>query len=93
MHALDGFWHLLNFFWPAAFTAAFSAGLAKLVWRRELAAVRWIDLAAWSAGAGALVLLGGLWLLERDGKLATYGVLVLANALALRWRGWRGWRA
>ena len=63
--------------------------LAKLLWRRELATVRWQVLAGWVAGAGALVQLGGLVLLGRDGRMATYAALVLAATGALWWRGFR----
>jgi len=87
MDALDAFWHLVNLFLPAVALAALSAGLAKLLWRRELAAVRWQRLALGAAAAGALVTVGGLVLGGRDGRMATYALLVLANALALWWLG------
>lgn len=87
MDALDAFWHLANLFVPALALAALSAALAKALWRRELAGVRWVRLAGGAAAAGALVTLGGLVLSGRDGRMTTYAVLVLANALALWWFG------
>jgi len=87
MGPLDALWHLLNFFAPAAGVALATTLLAKLLWRRELAASSWRRLLAWAAGAGALALLGGLVVFGRDGRIATYGALVVATALALWWAG------
>jgi hypothetical protein len=87
MGPLDALWHLLNFFAPALGVASISAALAKLIWRRELAQISWRALFGWSAGAGALALVGGLVLFGRDGRMGTYGALVLACALALWWTG------
>ena len=44
-------------------------------------------LIAWSCSAGSLALLGGLVLLGRDGRMASYGAMVAASALALWWAG------
>lgn len=87
MSPLDGLWHLLNFFAPAVFVGAASAAAAKLLWRRELAAVGWRRLAGWASGAGALALAGGLVVTGRDGRMGTYAAMVLATALALWWAG------
>lgn len=87
MDALDAFWHLANLFVPAVALAALTTALAKLLWRRDLAGVPWLRLALVAAAAGALVTVGGLVLSGRDGRMATYGALVLANALALWWFG------
>jgi hypothetical protein len=87
MGPLDAFWHGLNFLAPAVGVAILAAAAAKLLWRRELAAVRWHRLALWGTLAGATVLVGGLVAFGRDGKMATYGALVVATALALWWAG------
>lgn len=87
MGPLDALWHMLNFFAPALGVGLLSAGAAKLLWRRELAAVRWRRLAAWPVGAGALTLLAGLVVFGRDGRMLTYAALVLASAAALWWAG------
>jgi hypothetical protein len=87
MGPLDAIWHALNFFAPALGVAVLAAAAAKLLWRRELAGVAWHRLALWGALAGAVVLVGGLVAFGRDGKIATYGALVVVTALALWWAG------
>jgi hypothetical protein len=87
MGPLDAIWHALNFFAPALGVAVLAAAAAKLLWRRELAGVAWHRLALWGALAGAIVLVGGLVAFGRDGKIATYGALVVVTALALWWAG------
>jgi hypothetical protein len=84
----DALIHLGNFFLPALAVALFAALGAKLLWWRELKGVGLARLWAWPAGAGALVLLGGLLLLGRDGKMLTYGALCVACAAGLWWAGW-----
>ena len=64
-----------------------AAGAAKLLWRRELGRVSYLRLALWAFAAGAAVLLGGLLLLGQDGRMVTYGTMVVACALALWWAG------
>ena len=87
MGPLDALWHLLNLLAPALGLGLISSALAKAAWHRELRAVRWLDLAGWTSLAGALVTVGGLVLTGRDGRMATYGVMVVAAALTLWWRG------
>jgi len=87
MSPLDGLWHLLNFVAPALGVAVLAASLAKLAWRRELASVSWRLLVTCAAVAGMLALVGGLVVFGRDGKMATYGALVIATALTLWWVG------
>ena len=87
MGPLDAFWQVINLFLPALGLGVLAAAAAKLMWRRELAAVPWRRLAAPACAAGAAVLLGGLVLFGRDGKTATYAALVLVNAVMLWWQG------
>jgi hypothetical protein len=87
MGLLDVLWHLANFFMPALALGALAAGGAKLLWRRELATVRWRRLAGAACAACVVVTLGGLLLLGRDGKMATYACMVVVCALTLWWRG------
>jgi hypothetical protein len=87
MDPLDAFWHLLNLFAPAVGTALLTTAGAKLLWRRELAGVRWQALALVAVAGGSAVTLAGLVIFGRDGRLATYGAMVLAIALTLWWRG------
>ena len=87
MGPLDALWHLTNLFVPALGLGAVAAALAKLLWRRELAAVPWRHLAGPACASCAAVVLAGLLLLGRDGKIATYGAMVAASAVTLWWRG------
>ena len=87
MGALDAFWHVSNLFVPALMLGAFSAALAKLFWRRELAAAPWLHLAGPASLACSVVALGGLLVLGRDGKMLMYGAMVLACAVTLWWQG------
>lgn len=89
MGPLDAFWHVLNLFMPAVGVGGLGAAAVKLLWRRELAGVAWRRLALWGTGAGAGALLAGLLLFGRDGRMATYGLLVLAVALAFWGAGCR----
>ncbi len=87
MGPLDALWHVANLFVPALALGALAAALTKLLWRRELAAVRWQRLAGPACAACAAVTLAGLALLGRDGRMATYAAMVLACALTLWWQG------
>jgi hypothetical protein len=89
MGPLDGLWHLLNFVAPAVGVSLIATALAKLLWRRDLKAVPFQMLFTWAAGAGVAVLVAGLVLFERDGKMATYGAMVLSTAGVLWWKGLR----
>lgn len=86
---LDALWHILNFFAPALGVGLISAGLAKLLWRRELKATAWRRLALGATAASALALLAALVLLGRDGTMLGYGAMLLACTLALWWVGLR----
>ena len=87
MNFLDVLWHLSNLLAPALALGLLAAGLIKLLWRQALAGVRWQRLAAFAVAAALLALLAGLVLGGRDGRMATYGAMVLACALALWWAG------
>ena len=89
MGPFDALIHLFNLIAPGLGLGVISASLAKLLWRRELAAVAWRRLAGWGAGASTAVLLAGLVITGRDGRMATYGAMVLACAGALWWAGFR----
>jgi hypothetical protein len=84
---LDAVWHLGNFILPAIGLGVLAASGAKLLWRRELAAVPWQWLARDASLAGVLVLVAGLVVFRQDGRMLTYGAMVLASALTLWWRG------
>lgn len=83
MSPLDGFWHLLNFFAPALFVGVLTASAAKLLWRRSLQAVSLGRLVTWAVLPAAAAALAGLVWAGRDGRTATYGLMVVACALGL----------
>ena len=88
MGVLDAMWHLLNFLAPAFVVGVAAAFLAKLLWWRALKSVSPWRMATWAVLASSLALVAGLLLTGRDGKMATYGAMVLMCALALWWTGW-----
>lgn len=81
-------WHLLNFFAPALVVGAVAAWLAKLLWWQELKAVSTWRMVVWAVAASSVAALGGLLWTGHDGKMATYGAMVLMCAVALWWAGW-----
>ena len=89
MTPLDAFWHIVNLFAVPVLAGLLAAGAAKIVWRRALAGVSTIRLARDAALACSAVTLAGLVVSGRDGRMATYGAMVLACALTLWWRGLR----
>ena len=92
MDPIDQLIHLLNFFAPAWGVAFFCVVFAQFAARRWLPESRW----SWqrqlsvSAVLGSLVLVGGLVYFGIDGKMATYGLLVVVCASA-QWIMCRGW--
>ncbi len=88
MGVLDGLWHLLNFFAPALGVGVMAALMAKLLWWRDLKGVSPWRMAAWAVLAASIALMACLLWTGRDGKMMTYGAMVLVSALALWWAGW-----
>lgn len=93
MGVLGFLWHLLNFIAPALVLAALLTpaavgwrGLALAGPRAQRCARVWAVL----TGLGLAVLLAGLLVHGRDGKMSTYAVLVLVLGAAVVW--WRGRR-
>jgi hypothetical protein len=84
---LDALLHLLNFVAPALGVGLIASALAKLLWRKALRAASFKTLVLWTAAVGMGVLLAGLVAFGRDGRMATYGLLVLSTTLVLWWRG------
>ena len=87
MGPLDALWHVTNHLSPALGLGALAAAATKLLWRRELAAVRFKRLARPACAVCAAVVLAGLALLGQDGLMATYTAMVGACALTLWWQG------
>lgn len=87
MDLLGGLWHLLNFYAPAVGLGLLASLTAKLLWRRELKDVSWLRLSVWSVGCAAVATSAGLVYFGRDGKMVTYGAMVVASAVSLWWVG------
>ena len=87
MDPIDAFWHVMNFFAPAVVVGLLAPMLAKLLWWRSLKSVSWARLSRWATAGSALMLIAGLVFFGRDGKMATYGAMVLGCALSLWWVG------
>ncbi|VUZ23558.1 Uncharacterised protein [uncultured Comamonas sp.] len=75
MDASAFFWHLLNFLAPAAFLAV-ALGLGAWVLRIPRRLPLWTGIGL-NFVLGSIVLGAGLALTGSDGKLTTYGALVL----------------
>lgn len=86
--ALD---HLLNFLAPAAGLALLLVATTQVFMRKRPQTFSWRAQTAILFVVGAAVLVAGLVLLGRDGKMLTYGALVLACASS-QWALLRGWR-
>ena len=87
MGPIDAFWHLLNFFAPAISVGLLTPLLAKIIWRRELKGTAWRSLSLWSTGLSAMAWMIGLVAFGRDGRMASYGIMLAACAAALWWVG------
>lgn len=92
MGPLDTLNHLLNFFAPAAAMAVLVAlGSRILRWKSGSNHAAWAQFAI-QLGVGSAVLLAGLVVLGRDGKMATYAALVVACATC-QWCLGKSWKA
>ena len=91
MGPLDIVNHLLNFVAPAAAMALLLVLSGGLIGSRSPVALAWWVQLGILFGMGVAVLVAGLVVLGRDGKMLTYGALVLACATG-QWFLVRGWR-
>ena len=92
MHALTFLNHVLNFLAPAAFLALLLALAARLLWRKSTPLLNLWEQVLLNVVLGAVILAAGLAVTGRDGRLATYALLVLGLSTS-QWvmvRGWRG---
>ena len=91
MPLFDALIHAVNFAAPAAFLAVLMPLLAKLILpRRSTMLAGWAQVLINFAVCLALLLLG-LVFFGRDGKMATYALLVL-GAATTQWMLVRGWQ-
>lgn len=92
MSAADFLWHAVNSFAVGLMFALVVATGAKLAWRARLRGVAWWRVClAVAATACAMTVIGAL-VFGRDGRMATYGLMVLAGAGVLGWLGRAGRR-
>ncbi len=92
MGLFDAVNHLLNFTAPAAFVALFTALFARVLLRKARSLPGFWSLAGFCFAASLLVLLAGLVVFGRDGRMATYAAMVLVCA-TVPWVMARAWRA
>ena len=83
--------HVLNFAAPAAAVALLLGVAVPIFWRKEPARLAWWAQTAIVFAVGCATLLGTLWLLGRDGRMAGYAALVLATA-SMQWGLLGGWK-
>ena len=91
MGLLDILNHLLNFAAPAAAVAIMLPLIARLAGAGKGASPAFVVQATVNFAACLSVLLAGLWLWGRDGKMATYAAMVLVCATT-QWAMQRAWR-
>ena len=92
MGPLDFALHLLSFAAPALAVAVGVALAARLFGLDRRPICGWWAPIALNFIAGLAVLAAGLWYFGRDGKMATYAVLVLAVA-STQWLAGRSWNS
>jgi hypothetical protein len=83
--------HLLNFIAPALVVGLLVAAAAPMLMQKARPNHSWLTQSAINSGANVLVLLIGLVIFGRDGKMATYAAMVLACASS-QWFGAKAWR-
>ena len=88
MNVVDGGLHLANFFAPALGVGLLTATLVKLIWWRDVTA-GWVRLTFTSCCACAVALVFGLVVFGSDGKMVTYGLMLLLCTLSIAWVGFR----
>ncbi len=91
MSLLDILLHLFNFAAPALVPALLLPLVSRFFIKKQAPALAWWVQVAINFVVGVAVLLVGLWLWSRDGKMASYALLVLALASS-QWLLSRGWR-
>jgi hypothetical protein len=89
---LDLLDHLLSFAAPALAVALLVTLGARLVLPRTDGGPGWWARLAINCAAGLAALAAGLWYFGRDGKMATYALLVVTVATA-QWLTARAWRS
>jgi len=92
MGLIDILNHLVNFTAPALAVAVLTAFFGPRLLFKKVSMPGFRVLAGLCFGAGLAVSLAGLWLLGRDGRMATYAALVLVSA-TVPWVVARAWKS
>jgi hypothetical protein len=79
------FWHLVNFFAVSVTMGVLAAALARLVWARVPVRLGWRGTAAACVGSAAAAQVAGFLVFGGDGRMATYALMVVSQALVLGW--------
>ena len=89
MGPLDFLWHVLNLLAVSLLYGTLATAGAKILFHDAL--VDWTSwrLAGCMSAAAASTTVAGLLVLGQDGRMATYGAMVLAGAAVLAWAGRR----
>jgi len=92
MDPLSSINHLLNFLAPAFAVALVLVVGSQIFDRKRAKTIGWLKPIAINFVIGATVLLGGLIVFGNDGKIWTYGGLVVISATSQFFllRSWRG---
>lgn len=88
------FLHLLNLALPAVALAGLMVAMGGWIAAPRGAkpwVANWLARLAWTSGLNLLVLTAALLWFRADGKMVSYGAMLLASALAqlVMWRSWR----
>jgi len=83
--------HVLNFLAPAVWIALLLPLVARWLWKKSPAAPSWRRQSAINLAVAVAVLLLGLLVFGRDGKMLTYTAVALLCATS-QWLMLRGWR-
>ncbi len=86
MDLIDLIWHLAGFLAPALFVAPLVVVLSRVLDKKRAATPGWRARIAINFTVCVVVLVLGLVLTGQDGRMLTYGALVLASAAAAWWR-------
>ena len=92
MGPLDLLNHLLNFLAPAVVVGWLLALLAPMLLHGMRPARGWLAQGALNALAGVAAMALGLWFFGNDGKMASYGLLLMLTASS-QWLCSKGWKA
>ena len=82
--------HFMNLLLPAFWLASLMVLVHRLLFRWQAIAMRWQRQWLWLFASGAAVLLAGLLLQQRDGKMLTYIALALVVGAVQTWLLRRG---